>query len=1198
MSWIWTFSNRLEMLADRLAEQWRAHSSPWALRRVIVPSRAVGFWLQHYLAKSLGVCTAVEWLTPSALTQLMSQESPIAREKSQPSLQELTVTLFGTLRAELSRVDAAAKNIWAPLAGALGCEERREVDEERLFRFCRLLAGTFQQYSEFGSLAVRPWLEPSSNPPWQGQLWRAAFGTEGPWCSLFESSARIGAELIRAGERARANCQAPAERPRLDIFALRFLSNAHCQLLVRAAASWQIEVFALSPCRYYWSDVRSPRESKRLLRWIASQGASASTLEAFEETLRHSHPLLASLGKVGRRFVEKSELRGVQTLECYALSRELATLPPYRELWQQDLAQIQGGRSLLERLQADLLLMREPTLSLSDPATEIPLDRAVSDGTIQIHCAFSRAREVEIACSLIQGALTSDSTLSPNDISLVAPEVEEYRALLQSALDAGDCPIDCQTLETPGRDAEGFWRSFDQLLQMSQNGWGAGDLCSALENRRIRQSLDLGLPEMRWLVQLVQTGRVEWGLDADHRARVLRDEKGAAFANAAQLQTWRAFHAALLRGLARQEQESAHVRAQLDPSSPEPLFVEDLAGSAEILKKWFSWFERATQQLMPFSQEQVRPLSEWADLLVETAAALLPDSSTGDAEVKEFSRWCRQWRQKRADPSTRDASACSVPMRSTSALALLRQTMEADRSPRPLRQQAVRLIPFASGATPSRIILLLGAGEGALPKVESRQPFELGAAEGMEFSPTSSDWDRSLFLEMLLAARQKLYITYSRPAIAAEDPPANAQPCQLVAELLSALANTLEDSQLSRACAPFEPLRGRSSAHLHCVHTAESWDARYFTNSSSPRRFGEFAHRQALAGLRDKPAAPALFLSALQPGGAEKNHQKVPETWTLRELSKALGNPLEFYLQRCRLFLWGEKSTRRPWLLAERAGRALLKKQMLGKLSAIDLSPGPRAHMLARINCARWKLESERLQIPPLERGRPLEVGYELCFSRAVSRPRQMGPTSWLLPALRGASERPQISVEGEFDGDTWPGPWGLALPRFANCANSSGNFANFCRSLPYIIAHCQCAQAVGSEMRVHLGKRHWDISALDSYSWLGDLVAFANAAALTPLPLLPDWIEPLELGDAAKLTKLLTSALERSRSVRARPSTLSWIFGRSIDPQLPAFWIERFQQNCEGKLAPILARVRALWEELREDRRASSSANDSEGEP
>lgn len=1170
---MWTISNRMEILADQLVDQWRENPDPWQIRRVIVPSRAIERWLQHYLAKSLGVCANVEWLKPSALIQTLSDDCSISAVDQLPSLQDLTVTLYGTLKTELAGIDAAESPTWRDIAGALRCQKGQIVDEERLLHFSQLLARIFQRYSEFGAQAVRPMFDEVADRSWQAHLWRAAFGTAGPWRSISSVSARVCQELAGRGQMEKGSPFARGQQ-RLDLFGLRFLSNSQWQLLQKASAHWQIEVFALSPCRYYWSDVRSSRESKRLLRWIASQGASASTLESFEETLRRTHPLLASLGKVGRRFVEKSELSGsgAQVKENYALSKELASLPTYEVLWQQDLIQVKGGCSLLERLQADMLLMREPV------KTESSSDRACSDGTVQVHCAPTKLREVEIALALIQRALACDATLAPSDILLVAPSLEEYRTLLQSTFAAGDGQLDCQTLHAPEAKFGGFWQSLNQLLQMCQNGWGSEELCNALTNPTICRSIDLNPQEVRLLTDLFQKGHVEWGLDADHRARFLT--KGAKRNSGGHLQTWRAFHAALLQGLAHREDDRALARAQLDPTLPEPLIVENLASCADALKKWFHWFEKCTQLLMPFSDGTSRPLTEWAELFIEIADAIFPSIALGDKEKKALFKWCRQWR-KRAEVAPNFAKLAGTTMQSSSAVALLRDAMGESSALGALRSQAVRLATFASGAVPARIILLLGAGEGAIPQAEQRQPFEIGIAGGMEFSPAQSDEDRSLFLELLLAARQKLYITYSRAAAADDDPTDAAEPCLLVAELLNALANTIGDLDISSPRSPFESFAKGHTAHLHCVHPDDGFDARYFTIDTSFPQFGQIPYGQALAGWQRDAISP-LFLPTLRPAHAavERAPLTVAKALTLRDLGKALSHPLEFYLSKsCGISLWQLAPPKRAWLLQKRAIWQLLKKRALGHLAADDLKAGSNTHLIARINCAKLEAEEETLQGLLQNSDERPQVGFEVRFSAGIAKPCQTGPANWLLPALRVCVAGQYTAIEGEFDESSWLGPWGLALPRIPN--RSAGHFAKFCSSLPSILAHFLSAPVVGSARKVHLGGICWDISECDAAGMLGELAAFATAAAATPLPLLPEWIELLESKDGDKLTKLLTDALAAKGSFGDNSHTLRWIFGQEFDPGLSAFWIECYHQRWMENLAPLLRRVRQMWREI-----------------
>lgn len=94
--------------------------------------------------------------------------------------------------------------------------------------------------------------------------------------------------------------------------------------------------------------------------------------------------------------------------------------------------------------------------------------------------------------------------------------------------------------------------------------------------------------------------------------------------------------------------------------------------------------------------------------------------------------------------------------------------------------QAVRFASLVVGAiVPARWIFILGMEEGNFPRVEKKN--SLGEIEG-DYCPTAGEEDRYLFLELILAVRERLILTY--PAIDSEDGK-DLRPSLLIEELFS-----------------------------------------------------------------------------------------------------------------------------------------------------------------------------------------------------------------------------------------------------------------------------------------------------------------------------------------------------------------------------------------------------------------------------
>ncbi len=919
----------------------------------------------------------------------------------------------------------------------------------------------------------------------------------------------------------------------------------------------RVSLFALSPCRYYWSDVRSSREQTRFLRWIATKGASASTLEAFESALRQSHPLLANLGKVGRRFVEKSEMGNAPIDECYALPLALAEDERYSQLWQNDIAKIAGKKTLLGHLQADLLFMR--------PFDKSP--QGVScidcDGSIEVHCATSRLRELEIAKALIYQSLRADATLALSDFLLLVPDVAEYEALATTTFAQGEFGLQLRVLESHTPQFGGFWQSLSQLLEVAESGFSADKICKALANPLIQKSIGLGAKEILLLTQKVRQSGVEWGLDAQNRIdHLMGSSKGERVFS--ESGTWCEFHQTLLRGLAFCEPSIINWQALIDPTHTKPQSVEDLASTCQILDKWLRWFALVKEYLCPIAGHEKLLMTEWMALLMRGADQLLSARLEQDGERQALFKWCLAFEKRAQDHPILAQSIDKTPLSWRFIGQLLKEQMAHVGQTRSFRRQGIRLASLASSAIPARIIIAMGLSEGTLPRAQLRQPFELTAAEGMEYAPSSSDWDRCFFLEVLLAARDKLVMTYC--ASERDDPLEIQEPSLLVGELLSTLGHMVGNHFMRHPSSIFELSFDEKKRTCHFCHPQGGWDAGYFDARCAFQTFDRWQFRCALSAQLARPRPLGMRFGGIfgQRDMSASPHTPSSIKFNLRQLAKALAHPLEFYLnERCRISLWRAPVQNSRWLLDKRQRQKLQKLCLMDELKECDLIDN-QTHLMAHANFERFNEERDRLA-PLLRKGRA--GGLHLHLTKGADQIFRLDDKTWLMPAHVSQIGGIEVQVEGHLNDDQLLGPWGLALINLEKSVKLSA----FCRHWPHIVAFCDAQPAIKVARCVLIGDAlRWEPEPFCPNLIWPELLRFALAAYRDPLPLLPEWFDSYERGDARELEERFYA--EMAKRIPDHPHTLQWIFGERVDSSLFDIWVESYHAHWQAEVKPALS--------------------------
>ena len=300
-------SNQLEALAEMLAGMIRQNPLPPLMPETVV-TQSIGMsrWLCLSLAEKLGVAANIVFPFPAKFAE-----------------EELARLLPAQSGSAIYRREVLPWRIHAVLAPLLADPDLKQLhdyagdDADRLWQLCQQLAATFDRYVAHRPQMLREWDAERSTPDerWQAKLWKAlADGALHPAALLAKAAALPPNKAV----------------PRCAIFGLSSLPPTYLEFLAMISTHREVHLFLLAPTRHYWGDIQSEREKARLIQWSARHKKIAGA-----EHSEPGHPLLASLGKVGRDFHEALvELSAAEEPDAFISS---------------------GGNTLLARLQDDIL---------------------------------------------------------------------------------------------------------------------------------------------------------------------------------------------------------------------------------------------------------------------------------------------------------------------------------------------------------------------------------------------------------------------------------------------------------------------------------------------------------------------------------------------------------------------------------------------------------------------------------------------------------------------------------------------------------------------------------------------------------------------------------------------------------------------------------------------------------------------------
>jgi exodeoxyribonuclease V gamma subunit len=492
------------------------------------------------------------------------------------------------------------------------------------------------------------------------------------------------------------------------------------------------------------------------------------------------NPLLASLGKQGRDFFDSlfslASGEGGQEIGLYSEDADL------------------HDSSLLQALQNDILRLRT-----RQPEERLQL--RADDRSLEVHCAHSPLREVEILHDQLLARFAANPQLTPDQVVVLTPDIERYAPYIEAvfAPREGVPRIPFSLADRSLRAETPLIEAFLSLLALPDSRFTAEEVLTWLEQPALAAKAGIDADDLPLLRDWLSAAGVRWGRDDEHRQQ-LGLPADAAF-------TWRQGLDRLLLGFAAPPQLAAGHAPLLGDSWP----LDALEGArAQLLGRLVAFVERLAA--LAQSLQRQRSLSDWADTLQGLIDELFDEREAGDTLLL-LSKACAALREQAL------AAGIERPLE----LALIRQQLTA------ALEQGSGASGFLTGAVtfctmvpmrslPFALVCLLGLDDGALPRRTPAAGFDLIGQKPRHGDRARRLDDRYLLLETLLSARQGLYLSY-----VGRDPRSNAElpPSVLISELLdvvdltSVAANGSASGQISHQhpLQPFAPGNFASAAH-------------------------------------------------------------------------------------------------------------------------------------------------------------------------------------------------------------------------------------------------------------------------------------------------------------------------------------------------------------------------------------------------
>jgi exodeoxyribonuclease V gamma subunit len=838
-------SNRLEHLLEAWVARLREEPLPPFEREVVVvQSQGMRRWLTLELARRRGIAAGLWMPFPRDLARCLATAVLEGRLDYQPARREMEpfdreVLLWRIYRL-LGQLDKGGEpSLRVPAAYLAGDEGGR-----KRFQLAARLAGLFDDYQLFRPdwlreiEAGRPLFEAADprqadsrqeSAAWQAWLW-LRLQQEG-------SGEHLARRLQATVEKL---LESPAGKPlplpqRITVFGVSSLPPVFLELLRAASLHLSVEIYFASPTWHYWGDLFSDREQVRLARRFRRRDAGAPAGDPLAAGhFERGHSLLSALGGQGRDFFNL-----------------LQELDASGEAWHEVDFEDPGCASVLGCLQSDILNLRDR--GGSDP----PLPLSPGDRSLRVHVCHSPLREMEVLREEILHAFEEMPGLRPSEVLVLLPEIEKYAPLVDAVFGIPHLGAPSIPYAVADRDLASTQQpaaALLALLELAGKRLTVAEIFGLLESPPLRRAAGIEESELGILRSRVQAVGIRWAIDGRQR----QEEFGLpAFEEA----SWQAGIDRLLFGYAIGNVEA--LSCGIAPAAG------DGAGDTGLLGRFLLFLDRLFAELKGLRRG--RPAAQWSRDLIALVGRQL---AAGDDEEELALQLLRESFARLAELEAFGAFPEDLPLEVIRQF--LRRELADDQKSGGFLSGGITfcaLRPMRS--IPFRLVAVAGLDDASFPRREPPRAFDLLAAAPRPGDRSPRADDRYLFLETLLAARERLLLFY--PGASQRDA-AEKAPSVVVAELLDLLDRSF-------ACEDGRPAREQ----LVERHPLQAWSAANFdpVRPSSSRENAEAS--RALAAPREEmpPFVPPDFRAT----AAQDDNFEI----RLDELIDALSNPSAYF---------------------------------------------------------------------------------------------------------------------------------------------------------------------------------------------------------------------------------------------------------------------------------------------------------------
>ena len=569
-------------------------------------------------------------------------------------------------------------------------------NEARAFRFSRTLADLLEQYFVYRPDMMRCWQETGVKTSDPDEAWQFGIFRELAQKTTTKGFAQL---FMKKCGTAPAGKSYPKE---LILFGISIMNSYQLEMFRSLSDLFPVHIFAVSPSHEYFS------VSKNKGAFDDAGDDRELSAENLPDTF------FGRFCAAGLDFVDFTAGDSAEGL--------------FEE---------PEGKTLLHSIQHDILN------DLESP------EKTENDDSVQIISCRDKMREIEVLKDKLLGLFKENDGLKPEDIAVMAPKINDYVPYI-TAVFGGTDPKDMtfvpwvisdRTFASESKIAA----TFLEILKTGRSDFEKSKVFSIFSSPYVCTKFNVDEQSVNSIEKLVGESGVRWGLDAESR--------GEDFGGSGQ-NTWDFGLSRIMMSFVMPFSENGKGFDDILPmASASKEDLDNVSGFITFAKELF----RCSKQLFSFR----RPPDEFKNLLEGMLDFFFVYDRNDKAACEEI-RYIR----KVIDDFAETAGKFTEDLSFDAVLQYLEDELGRERSGRGFLSSKVNFCSLKPlRALPFKVIYLIGMGDGDFPRTENRYAFDLTQKKSMKEpaapSPRSvRDNDKYLFVEAVISARDKLFISY------------------------------------------------------------------------------------------------------------------------------------------------------------------------------------------------------------------------------------------------------------------------------------------------------------------------------------------------------------------------------------------------------------------------------------------------------